>query len=84
LEKIIKGIVSETHSVANLSHAKVQKACNIVKYQIHTENVDGYANVPSLFAKIIKCNPGSRLCCQVSSKIICINYLCYYQAVLLL
>jgi hypothetical protein len=33
-EKMLKGIVSETHSVANLRHAKVQRARNIVKHQI--------------------------------------------------
>jgi hypothetical protein len=29
-EKLLKGIVSETHSVTGLSHAKVQRARNIV------------------------------------------------------
>jgi hypothetical protein len=67
-KKVLKGIVSETHSVTGLSHAKVQRARNIVKNQIHNDNIDAYTNIPNLCAETKKFNPGSRLCCQVDSE----------------
>ena len=66
-EMLLKRIVGEVH-VGELSHAKVQRARDIVLLNSVEENKKSYTRLPALCKEIMKFNPGSRVVLQVDSE----------------
>jgi hypothetical protein len=74
-EVLLKGVVTETYSIGNLTHSKVQRARDIVRNATEQSNFESYGQLATLCQQIENSNPGSRI-----PKDAFIGYLFFYLA----